>query len=178
MCAMMPMFRVFSRGYSASTARLLPNGGGGTQEKRGARSRPPLCISSLPAVMRERLVGLRHLVSVFSLLHGGPSVVGRVQQLAGQLVGHAALRASARRPDQPPHAQRGAPIRGALLAPVHHHVHELRHQPAPVLGVRKDLAPRGARPTHARRLPWAAWRRTSIGSAAARPPPRCPASRG
>src|ERR1700737_4380092 len=186
MCAMMPMFRVFSRGYCASTARLLPKGGGGTQEKRGARSRPPRCISSLPAIMRERLVGLRHLVSVFSLLHGGPSVVGRVQQLAGQLVGHAALRASARRPDQPPHAQRGAPIRpdldrdliggaahpprldldgrlavvhraleqlqrflpgailhrlqgvvhdplrGALLAPVHHHVHELRHQPAPV----------------------------------------------
>jgi hypothetical protein len=36
MCAMMPMFRVFSRGYCASTARLLPKAGGGTQEKRGA----------------------------------------------------------------------------------------------------------------------------------------------
>src|SRR5690349_17808221 len=114
MCAMMPMFRVFSRGYCASTARLLPKGGGGTQEKRGARSRPPLCISSLPAIMRERLVGLRHLVSVFSLLHRGPAVVGRVEQLAGQLLGHAALGTTSGGPDEPPHAERGPPIRPHL----------------------------------------------------------------
>src|SRR4029450_5710051 len=106
MCAMMPMFRVLSRGDCASTACLLPRAGGGTQEKRGARPRPPLCISSLPAIMRERLVGLRHLVSVFSLLHRGPAVVRRVEQLAGQLVGHAALRAPPGRSDPPAHAER------------------------------------------------------------------------
>src|SRR6266568_2850555 len=204
MWAMMPMFRVFSSGYCASTTLPSPLLGA-TQEKRGVEAPAPLFDSrSLPAVVRERLVGLRHLVSVFSLFHGRAAVVGGVEELAGQPLRHAFLRAPARGSDEPPHAQGGAPVGSyfhghlvrraaypprldlhrrlaivhggleelegvllgpvlhgphglvhdplgrALLAAVHHHVDELRHDPAPVLGIRQDLPSRRPCPTHLR----------------------------
>src|ERR1700693_2077910 len=207
MWAMMPIFRVFSSGYCASTTRPSPLLGA-TQEKRWVEAPAPLFESrSLPAVVRERLVGLRHLVSVFALLHGRPAVVGRVQQLAREPLRHALLRATPRGPDQPAHAERRPPIRAyldrhlvgraayatrldlhrrlavvhgrleelervllgavlhgahglvhdllgrALLAAVHHHVDALRHDPAPILGIRQDLPLRRPRPTHLRRAP-------------------------
>src|SRR5207245_23829 len=87
------------------------NDTGAPQEKRGAEAAAPLCESRwLPAVVRERLVGLRHLVSVFSLLHGRAAVVGGVEELAGQPLRHAFFRAPARGSDEPPHAQGGAPV--------------------------------------------------------------------
>src|SRR2546422_878548 len=69
--AMIPMLRVFSSEYCRSTSASLPPYDS-LHEKRGVRLRPPLhFVLWLPAIMRERLVGLRHLVRVFSLLHGG-----------------------------------------------------------------------------------------------------------
>src|SRR6266849_7239993 len=104
---MMPMFRVFSSGYCGSTTlpfRLL----GATQAKRGVEASAPLFESRwLPAVVRERLVCLRHLVSVFSLLHGRAAVVGGVEELAGQPLRHALLRAPTRGSDEPAHAEGG-----------------------------------------------------------------------
>src|SRR5205823_7764567 len=92
MCAMMPMFRVFSSEYCRSTAflvspvdRVLP-----PRSKEGGQAAAPLSVdvAPLPAIMRERFVGLRHLVRVFPLLHCRAPVVGRVEQLGSQLVGH------------------------------------------------------------------------------------------
>src|SRR5947208_522926 len=60
--------------------------------------------------MRERLVGLRHLVRVLSLLYGGAAVARGVEELAGELLGHAALAPTAGGADDPPHRQRGAPV--------------------------------------------------------------------
>ena len=47
--------------------------------------------------MREGAVGFRHLVGVFTLLHGGAAVVGGIHQLARQAVDHGLLVAVARR---------------------------------------------------------------------------------
>src|SRR6266498_3662134 len=190
MWAMMPMFRVFSSGYCSSTTLPSPLLGA-TQEKRGVEAPAPLFESrSLPAVVRERLVGLRHLVSVFSLLHGRAAIVRRIEELAGQPLRHTLLRPAPSRADKPAHAERGAPVGPhldgylvrraadaarldldrrlaivhgrleelegvllrpvlhgahglvhdllgrALLAAVHHHVDELRDNPAPVFGIR------------------------------------------
>src|SRR5262245_43635641 len=112
MWAMMPMLRVFSSGYCGSTGRLsLRMLDGATQGKRGVEPSAPLFPSRLlPAVVRERLVGLRHLVSVFTLLHGGAPIVRGVEQLARQLLGHAPLGTPARRADQPPHAEGHAAV--------------------------------------------------------------------
>src|SRR5450755_847859 len=58
--------------------------------KVGVKNRREIYVKpkKLPAVMRERLVGVRHLVGVFSFLDR-VSLVGRgVEQLAGQLLLH------------------------------------------------------------------------------------------
>src|SRR5262249_61513223 len=52
----------------------------------GSSGTPPK--RDLPAVVRERLVGFGHPVGVISLLHRGPPVVGRVQELPGQALLH------------------------------------------------------------------------------------------
>src|SRR5678815_1855690 len=115
---MMPMLRVFSSGYCVSTVLSLPCPGAAsvyTEAKRGVEVSAPLRLfRTLPAIMRERLVGLRHLVSVLSLLHRRPAVVRRVQQLTGELLGHALLRPPPRGPDQPPHRQRHPALRPHL----------------------------------------------------------------
>src|SRR5262245_39857845 len=90
MWAMMPMFRVLSSGADRAIVAFLSRG-------------PRL----LPAVVREGLVGLRHLVRVFALLHGLAALVGRVDQLVGELVAHALAFARACRVDQPAHRERG-----------------------------------------------------------------------
>src|SRR3989442_5477981 len=200
--AMIPMLRVFSSEYCRSTSASLPPYDS-LHEKRGVRLRPPLHFDlSLPAIMRERLVGLRHLVRVFSLLYSGAAVARGVEELAGELLGHAALAPTAGGADDPPHRQRGAPVgthfdrhlirrpsdpprldldhglhavdRGlehlerVLLAPIldrhqglvhdllgrrllaadHHDVHELRHEPAPVLRIRQHFTLGRSRPSH------------------------------
>src|SRR2546426_430860 len=104
MWAMMPMFRVLSSEYCRSTsssAFFLSS-----YMRRGGPAAPLFVGFPLPAIMRERLVGLRHLVGVFPLLHGRAAVVGGVEQLGGELLGHAALGPPARGADHPAHGQR------------------------------------------------------------------------
>src|SRR5262245_37438861 len=232
MCAMMPMFLVRSSGYCESTGLPFRQVSGQLLKRRGGPGMsPPPGIWSLPAVMCERLVGLRHLVGVFSLLHRRPAVVRRVEQLGGQLGRHALFRSATRGAYDPAHAERGTtvgthfdgnlirraanpsrldldgrlaivdrgfeqldrflsralfhhvhgvihdPFGDALLASVHHHVDELRYQPAAMLGVRENFASRGSRAAHIRpSSPSAASRRTWSGSASVRPRPPYPAS--
>src|SRR5260370_34307604 len=117
MWAMMQIFRVFASEYWRSTSSLCFLSVY-LHAKRGTRLRPPSSSDPLPAVMRERFVGLRHLVRVFPLLHGGAPVVGGVQPLRRELLGHACLRPPARRADHPAPCPRraagGPPIPRAL----------------------------------------------------------------
>src|SRR5207247_3489582 len=86
MWAMMPMFRVLSSEYCRSTsssAFFLS----AYMRRGGPGSGPPLRRIPLPAVMRERLVGLRHLVLVFPLLLGRAVVVVGVLELGGAVFG-------------------------------------------------------------------------------------------
>src|SRR5688572_30539681 len=64
--------------------------------------------------MREGLVGLRHTVGVFALLHRGAAVVGRVQQLGTEAVGHGLLRTAAGGLDDPADRQRLSALRADL----------------------------------------------------------------
>src|SRR4029450_9356438 len=111
MWAMMPMLRVFSRGYCRSTSAPQLSV---AYMRRGGLVVPPSVWIPLPAIVSEGLVGLRHLVGVLSLLDRRPAVVGRVQQFGRQLVGHAPLGPSPGRTDDPAHGQRRTPI-GAYL---------------------------------------------------------------
>src|SRR5262245_51360914 len=111
MCAMMPMFLVRSSGYCESTGLPFRQVSGQLLKRRGGPGMsPPPGISSLPAVMCERLVGLRHLVGVFSLLHRRPAVVRRVEQLGGQLGRHALFRSATRGAYDPALAERGTTV--------------------------------------------------------------------
>src|SRR5262249_30113341 len=121
MWAMMPMLRVFSSEYCRSTSFSSffsdPPDGLRTSvwlESEGGGSGcgpPPRRWVQLPAIVRERLVGLRHLVGIFTLLDGRPSIVGRIQQLGGQLLGHAALGPAPGRSDEPAHREGRSSIR-------------------------------------------------------------------
>src|SRR3989442_1937531 len=106
MCAMMPMFRVFSSEYCRSTSRpcFLDSVVSARYMRRGGSAcGPPLGSAlRLPAIVSERLVGLRHLVRVLPLLHGGATVVRRVEQFGGELLRHRALGTAPRRADAPP----------------------------------------------------------------------------
>ena len=68
----------------------------------------------LPAVVREGLVRLGHLVGVLTALDAGPQAVAGIHELRGELLAHAAAVALAGRVDQPAHAKADAPI-GAHL---------------------------------------------------------------
>src|SRR5688572_28064898 len=63
---------------------------------------------ALPAVVRERLVGLGHPVHVVLLLERAALLVDRVQRLAGELLVEALLATVARRLHEPAHGQRAA----------------------------------------------------------------------
>src|ERR1700712_2265553 len=62
----------------------------------------------LPAVVGEGLVGLRHLVVVFALLHSSAETVARVEQLVHEPLGHGLLAALAGVGDQPAEREGGA----------------------------------------------------------------------
>src|SRR5699024_9435332 len=118
MWAMMPMLRTLFRSVSTSSATVVfPFSGGGRTSggsSPGARRRPggPGRRSELPAVVREGLVGLSHLVHVLAALDSGPEAVGGVEDLVHEALGHRLLAASARVVDEP--AQReGGRTRGA-----------------------------------------------------------------
>src|SRR3569623_2104818 len=51
--------------------------------------------------MREGLVGLRHAMGVFALLHRGAAIVGGIQELGGETVGHGLLGTAAGGGDDP-----------------------------------------------------------------------------
>src|SRR5690606_23622871 len=68
----------------------------------------------LPAVVRERAVGFRHLVGVFTLLHGGATIVGSVHQLAGETLDHGRLVAVARGCNKPANGQSLAALRANI----------------------------------------------------------------
>src|SRR5438876_11477734 len=65
---------------------------------------------SLPPVMREGAVRLRHPVRVFLLLYRLAFALRRQDQLGGQALGHRLLFARAAVLDDPTHPQRGAPL--------------------------------------------------------------------
>src|SRR5207247_10056243 len=75
-----------------------------------AGHRPAFPANGLPAIVREGLVGLRHLVRVFALLDGAPLVARGRQDLGGELVGERVVVALAREDDQPANRERVAPI--------------------------------------------------------------------
>src|SRR3954470_9689361 len=60
----------------------------------------------LPAIVRERAVGFRHLVRVFALLDGVSPAVRRVEQLGGEPLGHCFLVAVPGGRDDPADAER------------------------------------------------------------------------
>src|ERR687891_560925 len=87
MWAMIPMFRTRSSATAACvTAKALS--------------------VSLPAVVREGLVGLRHAVHVVLLLERAALLLERVEELAGQLARHPLLAALARERDEPADRER------------------------------------------------------------------------
>src|SRR5438132_12716561 len=88
MWAMIPMFRVFSRGKARVRTATL---------------------TSIPEV-REGLVRLGHLVGVFLAFDRGADTVGRVHQLGGELLRHAPPAAGPRIADDPAPGQRLAPV--------------------------------------------------------------------
>src|SRR5262245_43897716 len=121
MCAMMPMLRVRSSGYCRSIdlfPTLLLDRRRCRYPRRGhadgveAGAGPDRY--ELPAVVRERLVGLGHAVSVLALLHGRPTVVRRVEELRRQPLVHGLLRARPGESDEPTHGQ-GGPALGPDL---------------------------------------------------------------
>src|SRR5579859_7297548 len=95
MCAMMPMLRTLARSSAAFVAMM-------------ARLLSRVCkglAAGLPAVVREGLVGLSHLVGVLASLDRGSQTVGRVEQLVHQPFGHRLLAAGAGVGDQPAQRQ-------------------------------------------------------------------------
>src|SRR5579875_649672 len=96
MWAMIPMFRTRSSATAVSVSLVLKS----------------LLLCRLPAVVRERLVRLRHPVDVVLALERPALLVEGVQDLVGQLVGHALLAPLACVRDEPAHGERaGAPLR-------------------------------------------------------------------
>src|ERR1700694_557832 len=95
MWAMMPMFLQRSNGTVLGTTLdsfWAPNS------------------ASLPSVMRERLIGLRHTVYILFLLDCGALPGGGVQQLITQLVDHALLTARPGIGNQPADRERRATV--------------------------------------------------------------------
>ena len=45
-------------------------------------------VGALPAVVRERLVGIGHAVSVLTLAHGGAAILGGLHQFRGKPMRH------------------------------------------------------------------------------------------
>src|SRR4051794_18327404 len=91
---MIPMFRVRASGTCRAT--VFPT------------------LPGLPLEMAERLVGVRHLVCVFSSLDRRAEAVHRIDELLGKLVAHALAAALACRLDEPADAERKAPVAADL----------------------------------------------------------------
>src|SRR5215203_3634835 len=115
MCAMIPMLRVLASW--AALAITYSSSFGSACGFRGSPGLPPTAGAgerTSPAVVREGLVRLGHLVGVLAALHGGAEAVAGVEELVHQALGHRLLAARAAVLDQPAQAQRGAPRRAHL----------------------------------------------------------------
>src|SRR5579862_2772519 len=95
MWAMMPMFR--TRSSSSILGTRVPACVCVTATSSSRPSGPP----GLPAVVGEGLVGLRHPVHVVLAFVRATLLIGGVQNLSCQLVGHLPLAPLAREGDQP-----------------------------------------------------------------------------
>src|SRR3712207_1084407 len=110
MCAMILMLRVLASwaallAISTSPLRSGPCAGAG--DRPGPRAAGAGGVPS-PAVVREGLVGLGHLVGVLAALDRGSQTVARVEQLVHQTLGHRLLAAGPAVLDQPAQAEGGA----------------------------------------------------------------------
>src|SRR5689334_22212534 len=130
MCAMMPMLRTFLRSVRTSSAtsgfsshsswgeiwgrrrpRLVT---GGRVPGRYAVERAPRHTdrtAGSPAVVREGLVGLGHLVRVLAALDSGTEAVARVEDLVHEALGHRLLATLPRVADEPAQGERGRAVR-------------------------------------------------------------------
>src|SRR4051812_9470115 len=109
MCAMIPMLRVLASW--AALAITYSSSFGSTCGFRGSPGLRPAAGADerrSPAVVREGLVGLGHLVGVLAPLHGSTEAVAGVEQLVHEALGHRLLATCAAVLDQPAQAQRGA----------------------------------------------------------------------
>src|SRR6202035_2979764 len=100
MCAMIPMLRTLARSAAVMVATF--------------RSSSLMLVLVLPAVMREGLVGLRHLVRVLAALDAGAKAVAGVEHLVHQPLGHRLLAARAGVQHDPAQGQGGAARRAHL----------------------------------------------------------------
>src|SRR4051794_34941918 len=116
MCAMIPMLRVLAS-WAPEAIAVTPLRSRPCAVSGGRPGRPRAAVAgglTSPAVVREGLVRLGHLVGVLAALDRGTQTVAGVQQLVHEALGHRLLAAGAAVLDQPAQAQRGA-ARGADL---------------------------------------------------------------
>src|SRR6476660_8300441 len=125
-CAMIPMLRTLSRAFVAtvaSSSSQLQKGGVllarvvRVQHQYSAEQGcdiPARRCSGLPAIVREGLVRLGHLVRVLAPLDGGTEAVARVEQLVHEALGHRLLATGPAVLDQPAETERGAARRANL----------------------------------------------------------------
>src|SRR5690349_5322394 len=125
MCAMIPMLRTLVRSVRTSSANVIVSsrslrkvrgGAWWARPRPHASGMPRACVapaayrSLLPAVVREGLVGLGHLVGVLATLHRGAEAVGRVEDLVHEPLGHGLLTTLTRVADHPAQGQRGRAV--------------------------------------------------------------------
>src|SRR5262245_46843890 len=117
MWAMMPMLRTLASALAAVATVFLPSSlRAQSAGWRSALTANPTsgCVSwpavtKSPPVVRERLVGLGHLVGVLTTLHRGPEAVARVQQFVLQPLDHGLLAAGLGVLHDPAQTQGGLP---------------------------------------------------------------------
>src|SRR5512139_440989 len=86
MWAMIPMLRTLARSITAVSSATVSS----VFSQLGSEC---WCLLGLPAVVREGLVRLGHLVGVLASLDAGTEAVARVEQLVHQPLGHGLLAA-------------------------------------------------------------------------------------
>src|SRR5579864_40332 len=106
MWAMIPMFRILSSDVCAVIVSFFVSS--------SVAMNPPKPACRLPAVVCERLVGLRHLVRVLAPLHRGALIVARIHDLGRELLPHRAARPLPGVRHEPPHAERHPALRPHL----------------------------------------------------------------
>src|SRR3954447_860393 len=93
MCAMIPMLRTLASAVTTSVVTVFVS----LFSASSVRGK----VGGLPAVVRERLVGLGHLVGVLAPLDAGAEAVARVEHLVHEPLGHRLLAALPGVADQP-----------------------------------------------------------------------------